>query len=295
MLSEQEKKELIRKRDILNKEITSLRKELNQINDKKVSAFDNKEKVTKTISTLINTVKSSKSQRNQFTKKVREVKQNRSKDNKEIREKIEEIKKLNKQKIDIQQKHDIKKNPSYLKKDIDKLEYKLETEPTSFDKEKKLTKVIKDLKKQYKEVKVISDVFEKINKLDRELKDLRKKANEEHRQVQKNAHDSQEKHELVLETSKEIDDMKGKEEQAYKNFFDTKKRFTEISRALQEKLQEISKLNVGLKKYGENVKHQKEESAKKSLKEKAEEVNKKFKEKKKLTTEDLLVLQGLDK
>ena len=40
MLSEQEKKELIRKRDNLNQEITSLRRQLNQINEKKESALD---------------------------------------------------------------------------------------------------------------------------------------------------------------------------------------------------------------------------------------------------------------
>ena len=294
MLSEQEKKELIRKRDNLNQEITSLRRQLNQINEKKESAFDNKEKVTKNISTLINHARSSKSQRNQFTKKVREVKQIRSQDNEQIKKKIEEIKELNKQKIEIQKKHDIKKNPSYLKKDIEKLEFKLETDAMSFENEKKLLKVIKGLKKEYNEVKVISDVFDKIHKLDKELKELRRKANDEHKEVQKTAEESQHKHEEVIETNKEIDGLKGEEEKAYRTFFDTKKEFTDINTALQEKLKEISKLNLELKKYGEDTRHQKEDYAKKTLKEKADEVNKKFKEKKKLTTEDLLVLQGMD-
>ena len=295
MISEQEKKELIRKRNDLNKEINTLRKGLNDFNTKKESDFENKEKITKSISQLIGQVKSSKSARNKFTKQVKKVKEIRTHDNEEIKKKVKEIKELNKKKKEIQLKHNIKGNPSFIKKDIDKLEFKLETEAMGFDKEKKLMKTINGLRKQYKEVKVVSDVFEKIHKLDKELKELRKKAQDEHKEVQKTAEESQHKHEEVIETSKEIDDLKEKEEDAYKNFFDSKKKFTEINDKLQEKLKEIGKLNEKLREFGADQKHRKEEFNKKSLKQKAALVNEKMKKGGKLTTEDLLVLQGLDK
>ena len=222
MLSEQEKKDLLKKKSELNIEINSLRKNLNQINDQKESAFEKKEKVAHSISSLISQVKSSKSQRDNLTKKVKQVKVGRSEYNKEIKQKIEEIKVLNKKKQEIQKKHNIKGDPSYIKKEIEKLESKIETEVMSFDKEKQLMKAIKDLRKKYNEAKVISDVFDKIHKVEKELDRLKEESNKKHKEVQKNAQNSQQKHEELIETSHEINELKGKEEEAYKKFFETK-------------------------------------------------------------------------
>ena len=91
-----------------------------------------------------------------------------------------------------------------------------------------------------------------------------------------------------------VDSLNLKEEESYKNFFDTKKKFTEINEKLQEKLKEISKLNEKSKEYNKEEKYEKDTFTKRTLKEKADLVNEKIKQKKKLTTEDLLVLQSFD-
>ena len=88
-----------------------------------------------------------------------------------------------------------------------------------------MSKLIKDLKKKYDEAKVISDVFDKIHKVEKEIDRLKEESNKKHKEVQKNAQTSQEKHEELIETSHEIDELKGKEEEVYKRFFETKTKF----------------------------------------------------------------------
>ena len=128
MLSKEEKKELLDRKKSLNLQIISLQKDLNAINQSKEDSFSKKEKVSESISSLIKQIRSSKSKRNKLTKSVQEVKVGRTEYNDQIKAKVEEIKLLNKQKKEIQTKHNIKSDPSFIKKDIDKLETKIETE-----------------------------------------------------------------------------------------------------------------------------------------------------------------------
>ena len=291
MLSVEEKKQLSKQLDKLKKEVIGLKVNLNQIDEQKESAFQEKEKITQDISKLIKGVKTAKQKRNALTKEVKTLKQKRDELNKQVVSKISEIKSLDKERKEIAQKYNIKEDPSHIKEKIEQLEEKIETNVMSFDKEKKLMKIIKDLKKKYNEANVISNVWEKLNALSKEVSALKKESQNVHEIIQTKAKESQANHEEMLKLSKDIDELKVKEEAAYKNFFEQKQKFNEVNTALKEKLLELNKLSEKLSEL--KVKSQQERKKRQDdlLKDMETLVEDKIKAGKKLTTEDLLVLQ----
>ena len=291
MLTEQEKKALLKKADECKKGIAQLKAQLNQINDQKENSFSKKDEISKHIAKLISEAKNSKTKRNELTKQVRESKSKREEYNKQISDRIMKIKELEKEKNEILRKHNIKEDPSSIKRLIDKLEYGIETEVMSFQKEQKVMKQIKELRKKYNEAKNISGVWETISKLSNEMNDLRKNANDFHHKVQVSATQSQEKHEQVLEASKEIDELRQKEEDAYKKFFELKKQFVDVNNKLKAKLLEMNEINSELSKNKLEVQKQVKAKQEKTIEEKKKTVQEKMKKGGKLTTEDLLIFQ----
>ena len=292
MPTPEERKGLIRQSNELNNEIRQLRSSLNKINDQKEAFFRKKEELNKEISDLIGEIKSSRSERNQLTTSVKESKVKRRELNSEIKKKIDEIKKLNKEKTEIARKHKIEEDPAQIKAEIEKLNSRIETEVMSFDKEKAVMKQINSLKKKYGEASKISDVWGNVHELSKEIDKLKEKADERHRRVQTRARTSQEKHEIMIEASRNIDDLKKKEEEYYAKFIEKKKEFTEINTKLKEKLEQITQLNTKFSEQKTEIKKEKESKQNKKLGDLKKQVEEKFKKGEKLTTEDLIILQG---
>ncbi|MBW2996425.1 hypothetical protein KY332_03935 [Candidatus Woesearchaeota archaeon] len=290
-----DKSELKKKLNICKTEINRLRKTLNQLDDQKEAWFKKKEEYSKDISKLIGRVKGSKRTRDKYTKEVKVSKEKRKELNDRIRAKIEEFKKLNIEKRDIQKKYGIKEDPSIIKKQIEKLDFVIEHEGVSFDKEKKLMKEIKELKKKLGESGKASDIFERANKVSKEIDELKEEAEGFHKEVQTKAKESQEKHEEIIGASREVDELRKKEEGAFRKFVEFKKKFVEANDGLQEKLIEVSKLNIEFGKERKSVEAKKKEVKHKKLKKKEDIVKEKLKKGGKLTTEDLLIMQELDK
>ena len=138
MASKEEKKKVFKELEKHAKETFELRKELNSIDDKKESLFNEKNKVSGEIRKLIGTVKSSRAERDRLTKEVRELKEKRAKLSDEIKKKIGEAKKLNSEKDKVRKKQSIKADPYKLKKEIEEMESMIETEAMSFQKEQQL-------------------------------------------------------------------------------------------------------------------------------------------------------------
>ncbi len=283
--------ELMQQMKLVREEVIQLKKRLSVIGREKEKLFAQKKQFSDQIKSKISTVISSKGERNTFTEEARKAKKERDILNKKISEKIREIKQMKDKYQELAKKQGIKGNPASLEKDIERLEYKIQTQPMSFDKEQKIMKEIKTLKKQFEQFKSIRAEWEKVSKKSKEIDELKKKANAYHRQVQEFAKNSQHEHEGLLEDSKEIDELKKKEEEAYKKFVEEKTKFKEINTQLKEKLKELQTIKESLE--ANNVALQEEEkiNKEKTLKEKAKEVEEKISKRKKLTTEDLLIMQ----
>jgi len=227
-----------------------------------------------------------------LTKKVKELKEKRNKLNKEFNEKISEFKKLDTEKNSLISKSKIK-DPLSIKKEIDRIEVRLETEVMPFDAEKKLSKKLRTMKKSLNEVSELIDTTKKLKKLNSEINIKKKETYSVHHEVQKLAKESQEKHENIIKESKEIDGLKPKEGEAFKNFITSRKKLGDINAKLKEKLNQMSILKDKINKF------QLEEDEKRKLKEsmliksKEIEFEQKIKTGKKLTTEDFLSFQDI--
>lgn len=298
MATKEEKKHAFNELQKYSKEIAELRNGLNSINDSKESFFGQKDRISSEIRSLIKKVRESKSERDSLTKEVRELKAKRTKLSDEIKKKIEEAKKLNSKKEDIRKKHKFQIDPSRLKEEIEKLELRIETEGMTFPKEQEIMKQIKEKKKLYGESKDVSDVFGSISSMNGEISRLKKEAEEAHKEVQSKAEKSQQLHEQMIEASKKIDELKKSEQELNGRIGDIKKKFDDANIRLQTKLSDAPRIKHEAESARESAREDSRRGRKgrdsSRLKEKSRLVQEKLRKGEKLTTEDLIVMGGIE-
>jgi uncharacterized coiled-coil DUF342 family protein len=278
-------------------DVTALKDRLAAINAEKESWFSKKAEISEQIKKNIAEIKELKDKRNKFTNQVKDLKKERDTLNSEI---TTNIKKIVSEKKDAgvpiqKEEHGFhgKRGPSFskLKTEIEALEYRLETQPMSFDKEQKIRKEIKGMKKELDEMKSKSKVSDELKAVSSETNTLKKKANTFHKDIQKMAKESQDAHELLIIKSNEVDELKKKEEEAYQKFIELKTEYLKLSGEMQEKskvFQENRQKIDGANREASKKKHLEEQEV---MREKTKEVEEKISKRKKLTTEDLLVMQ----
>lgn len=273
-------------------EVTQSRDELNRINSVKENFYKEKREVSKKIFEDITRIKDLRKERDTLTAEVRELKGERQKHSAKVKEKISEVQEVNKQRKEVQDKYHISGDPTELQRQMDHLETKIETEPMSFDKEQKIMKLIKQLKKKLGEATKISNVWTKSHEVRKEIDEEKKMSDDLHKKVQKQAEESQKRHEELITLSNEVKELKKKEEETLKGYIKEKTTYDEIKKKLEEELKALNELSRQIDEM-KGVKT-KEKKARKD-----EEVNKivmsveeKIKKKQKLTTEDLLAFQA---
>ncbi len=286
---------LLKQLDIAKREIQELKAKVAKANKKKEAAFRKKQDFSKEISGKLGDMGGSKQERNAITNKVKELKKQRDALNAQIRERVKEIKKLNEEHKDILDKFDRRNSPGALSRKIEEMEYKLETQPMGFEAEQKMTKKLKDLKKEYASVKDQAEAWETIRAKSKEIDQLKREANKFHREVQEQAQKSQTKHEALIAESSELTDMKKQEDELYKAFLKEKEAYVAINHDLKDKVAELQRIKESLSKRNVKLKEDQKQEEMKTLKERAQEAEEKVKKKQKLTTEDLLAMQGVKK
>ena len=217
-------------------------------------------------------------QRNEINKQVEENKKARNKVN-------EEIKNL--------EWSSGKKDKVRLENEIKKIDKIIETRVLDIKKENQLVKSANDLRKELAEIKEDDKVKE-------EAAELKKKSEEFHAKVVELSEQAQEAHEQMLSYFRKTDEIRTAADEAHKLFIQARKNASAKHEEFKMILSEIHVIN---KKLGSN-KNRKRRSDKSSgsssnkknreEKERAESIFDKFKNGKKLSTEELLLLQKYD-
>lgn len=281
----------------LKKVVLELKNRCNSLDDEKEKFYAEKQEIGNKIKALIEGIKSSKSKRDTFTQMVKVKKTVRDDLNKNLKEKIAQLSQLELQKKDVlskqkDTKEEFKGDPFFIKKKIDALDYQIETSAISFNKEQELMKQIKKLKQEYKNMSVAMEINKKINELRREVTELKQEANLSHHVVSSTAKESQKKHEELVGSSKEIDELRKLENEAFAKFSELKKKYIEASNDLRDKSKQLKELYAQLDMQKEAAKKDKESHQQVTLEEKRKQVDEKIKKGKKLTTEDIIAFQG---
>ena len=294
-MASQSAKELIEELNKQRVEVSKLKNSLNEIDREKESWFKKKEELSRKIKDAIHKIKDNKIKRDALTQEVKELKPKRDSVNKELALKSPELEKLKKERSELAKSVDIKESPSRIKQQMEKLQFRIETDTVSFEKEKELMKKIKELRKHYDKVSILEESNKKIREVLDNAKGIKKSANDAHKLIQEKAKHSQILHEEILRISAEIDKMKVEEEDAFKKFSELKKKFNETNSQLKEKLKIMNDVKSSLDKISSDRREKKKREIESFLKSKEDAVNEKIKKGQKLTNEDLLVFQKFGK
>ena len=286
----QERHELMQRVEDLKKEVEVLREQLNAQDPE--GLFSERQRIDREVRELIKEVEAERKDRDSMVGEIKGLKDQRDTLHEQVKKKSEEHVVLADQKKGISQQAGVP-DPDFLRREMRRLEYKIETEALPFDKETVLMKKIKELKKKFVEAQKVSKAGESERAVRKELDVARQQADALHVQVQQKAVVSQKKHEKVLELSKKIDDLRAKEDELSKQIHEKSAALEPISVQLEEKLGLLAELSAKAQVERKQQRSAKAQEQKRSLSEKQVLVQEKLKKGSKLTTEDLLVLQTL--
>lgn len=285
--------ELISEFDKCKREIFALKNELNQVNALKESWFQKKEQIDKEISGFISKIKELKKQRDHFTGMVKDNKRERDNNTKLMKERIEDVKKLRLAKKEFMKKHNIKKEPDQLKREISKIETRIETEALPFEHEKKLMERIKSIKKELNEAKELIEINTKISTISADINRFKRASDDAHAKIQDFARQSQARHDGMLKIMKQVDELRAKEKEANKNSQESKAKFTELNEKLEKNLPLLQSLKDELNKRKAEMEREKRLQLEKEFAQIDAQIKEKIKRGKKLTTDDLLTFQRM--
>lgn len=290
MLNQAEIDKLMTELNTVRSEVRDLRNKINNLDRKKEDIYREKRKVSSDIHSRIRVAKDSKDKRNNLTEAVKSTKHSKEELEARIKTLEDETKALKDEKKRLLDKLGVG-DPMMLRKDIKKLEFRIETEGLTFEKEKELMKVLSKMKKQYESSKVIDDIERQLGPKFRELRELREMAEMSKKIVQVSAKESQKHHVELIESSKEIDELKKKEDDFEIEGAKFKTEIASLNEELNVKLAKMDDLRKVLGENNVKLKEDVERSNNEILKQKDHEVQEKLKTGKKLTTDDLLILQ----
>ena len=257
---EYEKKldEPIKERDALNKEANKQRELRNELN---ASIKENLDKAIEY-----------RNKRDEINKEVKKYKKLRDQTN-------EELKKL--------EWASGKRDIINIENEIKRIDKTIETQVLNIRKENELVKKATDLRKKLQDM-------QEDEKIQKEALELKKLSESYHEKVVEFSDEAQVTHESMIEYFKKIDDIRTKADEAHNKFIEVKDNASKKHEEVKEILGHIRKINKRLDKIKSKKRSKDSEATmKKNSEEKAhaEDIYQKFKDGKKLNTDELLLLQ----
>lgn len=255
---EKDLKELTRKRDALNDEAKEHKQLRDDLNSSRKEILDKALEYRK--------------QRDEINQEVKKYKKLRDETN-------QELKKLEWS----SGKRDIMK----IQDEIKKLDKTIETKVLDIRKENELVKKVTDLQKQLQ-------TMTEDEKTQKEALEFKEKSESYHAKVVELSDQAQETHEQMLTYFQKIDEIRVKADEAHAEFISTREEASQIHEEVKTVLKEIRGKNKSLDKVKAKERHKEDIiTEKKNIqeKERAEEIYRKFRDGKKLSTDELLLLQ----
>jgi len=283
--------------DNLKGELERVRSLIEEKSTIKENAFQKRQQIKDEMLKIIDSIKELKIKRNELTDKVRSLKKNKLELIKKQKVLLEKLKAAQTA-LRSSKSGERRTPPHVLLKKIEALDYTIETEALSPEKEKGVMTQIKQLRKEYDLVKNIAESTKGYSELRKEFSTINKEINALKKVVQDDAKKSQDYHEQMIAESEKVEELKKKLEETDKEFEEKRKDYLEVA----DQFRQIrSKLGIAIpeKKVAERKKRDEEESYRKTEEKKEiaslrAEVMEKIKLKQKLTTEDLRILQSSD-
>ena len=284
--------ELFREFDSEKRLVSALRADLNSLSDKLHEYFQKKRGTGQEIAQRLRQVKKLREERDTLTLQVKKYKEERKTSYDLLQAKISEVKKLREQRDEIKKKYAIHGNPRLLQSEIEKLEFRIETEGMGFDAEQKIMKRMRDLKKRVVEGQEVSGVLKSIISTENTIQETRRAGDGAHRAVQRTADESQKKHEELIALLKEVDELRSKEDEIENEIANVKKNYEEVKQKLGDDLLKLNDVSKKVHEFVGEGRKRKEEQRAQELQNMTKSVEEKLRSGGKLTRADLLAWQA---
>ena len=270
--------------DEVKDEVQKLNLSLKELGDKKESTYKEKNELDVKLNNLIESANKLKVKKDEVDKKISELKKLREEKNRNVQNLINELqnakKKLGGSKRQLEKR-------KQLKKEIRNLEFVVQTEVLNFGKEKEYMTRIRNLKKELDELNKGLEQLSDIKRLRNTITDIKKGADEHHANIQESARESSQIFDELTSISKEIGNIKTERSHIRTGLKATKVQMNQLNIALSESLSNLGALPRATgRAFMEGAKAGAEMLAKQT-----DAVKDKFKKKKRLSKDDILLLQ----
>lgn len=262
-------------------EISELSKQKKELLDRRSALLKKRKTISEKIRERGGIAKSLKGQRDAVVSKVKESKEKRQDVVSRIKENRAKLDQFKGELNSLKTARDVK----FLKKQIKAHEWSFQTEPRGYEQEKKLLKLIESLKEELESAKRRDEIISEVKKIADDIRELKKEQEAFHLSVVSKAKDSDDAHEELRLVSETIGGLKKKIEPIDVKLDDTRAKLSEINNEISEKKLKVEAIKA-------RIEEQKKGEEKKELKKRREEVEGKLSKRKRLTTEDILVLQA---
>ncbi|MHC1623496.1 MAG: coiled-coil protein [Candidatus Methanospirareceae archaeon] len=277
--------ELLKKKAKVEKEAEKAKEGRNEWNAKASKLAAQRDDFNAKMKDLVKKAQAYKEARDKYNQKVGEYKAKRDELNEEAGKIYVKVDRLR------QRKSAGGGSLHELRREIDLLEFKQQTEVLSTDKERQLVDKISALQEEFLTKKAQLEQDKELKTLLEEAQTLRDKASKYHEKVTKYADLAQEQHDKMIATFNEVDAVRVEADTMHKEFVTAQETADDYHHRFikyQKEIRDFNKLIAGLRKMSRDAKES-EERAK--TKEKAEDIYKRLKKGGKIDTDDLLLLQ----
>ena len=271
---------------MLKKEADVSKLERNRLNAEASQFATRRDELNTKTRALIDSAQQSKDKRDEFNKLVSENKEKRDSINEQANNLLAKADQI-KRKFRVSGGLSL----SELKREIDHLEFRQQTEVVSTEKERELVDHIAHLWEEYRKKRVELENNTELKEALEKAHQLREEASEFHNQLTDNADRAQECHEKMLKCFKEADTVRAEADVAHKEFVRAQESADEQHQKyikMEKELRDYDKIISSLKK---RTKEARESRERVDVLKRAEEVYAMFKDGQKLETDDLLLLQ----
>jgi len=270
----------------LDRKLTILKEERDKLNSGAQKWAEKRNSIHEQIKSLRVEVDALKEKRDAINEKVQELKSLREKTKEKLRETHAQILKL-KENIKSLMGKEPPRNMRNIQREIEGLEWKIQTTPLTVKEEKPLIDQVRHLESQLLIQKQIKKSKEKLMELRTEKKALETEAKTYHEKLSELAQQSQKIHEEMLKTLNKARSLKVEADSAHQKYVEIKKQAQNLHEKCVELLGQIKTFRQEIREEEEKEQAKRQRKLRKELKERALE---KLKRGEKLTWEEFKIL-----
>jgi uncharacterized coiled-coil DUF342 family protein len=249
----------------ITQQLAALKEQINNAHAEMNTHIEKRDKLNGHFKKLRQEIHELKNERDSLNTQVKTLKQQRDEARARIRAIIEEVK-AHKQEIAELKTKKPKKGHRELQKELEDIEWKIQTTPLEMQEEKKLVENVKQLETQLNVYRKIDKHVKKIAELQKELETLEKTADTAHGELSEIAQKSQETHTRMIDKINESSSIKSEADGLHAAYLQAK----EQSKPLHEEFKSLTEQKKTLQDALRKEEEKQKKHAEKVLKEKLE-------------------------